>query len=129
VRCSGSRRTQSKGPFDGDFAVSKVVVIEDFRMLGFGEVAVSADDFHDLPLGQFVALVAEALAHLCVEIDGVNELDLAFALARFAIGHDPDIGIDAGVVESWSGRATMPSSQSFSMIHLRMLLSRSRRRR
>ena len=72
-------------------------------MLAFGEFAVNAGDLRDLFRVDFVALVAEALAHLAVEIDRIDELHFAFALALLAVGHDPDIGADAGVVEELIG--------------------------
>src|ERR1035438_3336741 len=72
-------------------------------MLGFGEFAVDAGDFGDLAGVDFVALIAEALTHLAVEIDRVDELHLAFASALLAVGDDPDISADAGVVEELIG--------------------------
>jgi hypothetical protein len=52
-----------------------------------------------LLLTDLTALVAEAAAHRNVEGTGVEELDLALAAFLLAVGDDPDVGADAGVVE------------------------------
>ena len=66
-----------------------------------------------LPLRQFVPLVAQALPHLDEQVGRVDELDLAPALLALAVGDDPDVGRDAGVVEDWSaGRRWPPASRS-----------------
>ena len=61
-----------------------------------------------------LALAAEALGHLLPKAAGVDELQLALAVGWFAIGEDPDIGRDAGVVELSVGRQMMASTRSFS---------------
>ena len=48
---------------------------------------------------EFLALGAQALAHLLPEAAGINELHLALARQRLAVADDPHIGADAGVVE------------------------------
>ncbi|OQA27234.1 MAG: hypothetical protein BWY59_01131 [Verrucomicrobia bacterium ADurb.Bin345] len=52
-----------------------------------------------MAVADLVALVAQALPHLLEERGGVDQLDLALAGLLFAVGQDPDVGADAGVVE------------------------------
>ena len=59
------------------------------------------------PVGRvadLVALVAEALPHLDVELARVDELHLAAARLFLAVGQHPDVGGDAGVVEELVGQ-------------------------
>ena len=44
------------------------------------------------------------LAHLDPVLAGVDQLDLAPALGRLAVGHDPEVGGDPGVVEELVGQ-------------------------
>src|SRR5690606_4843480 len=50
-----------------------------------------------------VPLVSERPPHLAEEVDRVDELDLPPALRALAVGHDPDVGRDPGVVEELVG--------------------------
>jgi hypothetical protein len=56
-------------------------------------------------VAQFLALAAQALAHLLPEAAGVDELHLALAVGGLAVADDPDVGADAGVVEHVGGQA------------------------
>ena len=57
-------------------------------------------------------------------LGGVDELDLALAVGRLAVGQHPDVGADARVVEELLAAArSMASSQSFSRIQRRISLS------
>src|SRR5437016_5920694 len=66
---------------------------------------MDASDLADLirlagiPVADFVALVAEALAHLDKELTRVDELDLATARLLFPVGQKPQISGNACVVE------------------------------
>ena len=53
----------------------------------------------DLLVAHLLAFGAEALAHLPPEARCVDELHLALAMRGLAVGDDPDVGRDAGVVE------------------------------
>ena len=64
-----------------------------------------AGDFSDVLVRQFLALAAEALAHLLPEAGGVDQLHVAFARFWLAVGEYPDVGADAGVVEHVGGQA------------------------
>ena len=66
---------------------------------GFLEGAEQPGDLGDMLVRQLLALGAEALAHLLPETAGVDQLQPALAVGGFAVGDDPDIGRDAGVVE------------------------------
>jgi hypothetical protein len=82
----GEGEGQAQGAFDGDLTEAEIVVVEDLAVLALLEVAGDAGDFGDLiGVADFVALVAETLAHLAIEIDRVDELDLASALARLIV--------------------------------------------
>src|SRR5690606_2966605 len=50
-------------------------------------------------------LRAQALPHLLPHSAGVDQLHLALAVLRLAVGDDPDVGADARVVEHVSGEA------------------------
>ena len=50
-------------------------------------------------LGDLVAFVVEALLHTLKETRAGDELYLAAPLWRLAVGDQPEIGEDAGVVE------------------------------
>ena len=67
-------------------------------------VAVELGDLGDVVVGEFLALLAEALAHLLPQLAGVDELDLAAAFGALAVGDDPEVGGDAGVVEELVGQ-------------------------
>ena len=92
------------GALDGDGAVAEVLVLEDaadrHAVAGdFLELAEQAGDVLDVRGAEFLALAAEALAHLLPEAAGVDELHLALARGGLAVADDPDVGADAGVVE------------------------------
>ncbi len=68
------------------------------------EVAGDADDLRDLVAGHFLALLAEALTHLREALPGIDELHLALPARALAVGDDPEVGGDAGVVEELVGQ-------------------------
>ena len=59
----------------------------------------------DVSLPQLVPLVSERLAHLLKELDAVDELHLALACFGLAVGDDPEVGRDPGVVEELVGQS------------------------
>ena len=73
--------------------------------LGFEEVTEQARDDGDMAVVHFLALAAQALAHLLPEAAGVNELHEALAVVGLAVAQHPHIGGDAGVVEHVGGQA------------------------
>ena len=124
--CSSSRRAdplrlglevQPERALDGDLAEAEVRGREDpadddllvLAVLGDGaRVAVLevGEDLQDIPRAverDLAPLVAQALAHRRPERRGVDELNLAAARRRLAVGHNPHVGGDAGVVEELLG--------------------------
>ena len=102
-------RLVALGPLHGDRAVAEGGIVEDaadgfavpLRLL---ELPEQAGDLLDMRVRQFLALAAQALAHLLPEAARVDELHLALAVRGLAVAHDPDIGRDAGVVEHVRGQ-------------------------
>ena len=84
---------------DRDLAEAEIFVVEDLGATVLGHVSVQLHDLDDVAIRQLLTLVPQALPHLHEEIYGVDELDFAAALLSLAIGQNPDIGRDAGVVE------------------------------
>ena len=129
----GHRKIQAQGALYGDFEEAEVLVVKnlaDALALGlvalgvdvglnfsngfayvFGEVAIQAGDGGQVvrraigAVAHALALVAQAFLHLPGKVGGVDELHPAFALRGFAVGDDPHIGVDAGVVEELVGQA------------------------
>jgi hypothetical protein len=100
----GGLEVEAQGALHGDLAEAEVLVVEDLRALAFLEGAVEVHDGRAVRIADLVALVAQGLAHLLVEVHGVDELDLALALRRLAVGDDPHVGEDAGVEEELVGQ-------------------------
>ena len=86
----------------------KRLVREDLHPLVLLERAVEAGDLGDLVGADLVALVAQALPHLREQLAGIDELDLAPALGLLAVGDDPEVGADPGVVEELVGQGDDP---------------------
>lgn len=91
-------------PLDRDRRIAEVGVVEDLAVFVLLERAVELHDALDVGLAQFLALGAERLPHLLVELGGIDELDLALALRLLVVGDDPNVGRDAGVVEHVGGQ-------------------------
>ena len=109
----GDLEAELEGAFDGDPPVAEVLVGEDLhllvlRVLGVvGDVQrlrVQAGDLADLVVGEELALVAEGLAHLGELVAGVEQDHLAGVVGRLAVGQDPEVRGDAGVVEELVGQ-------------------------
>ena len=98
-RLVGHLPAQPQGTLDGYPHETERLVGEDLDLLAFHEVAVEAGDLVDLRARDLLALLAERLAHLHEQLAGVDELHLAASLRGFAVGDDPEVGRDAGVVE------------------------------
>ena len=105
---------EAQGPFDGHLEEAELAVLEDAAddallrslpsigtvlRLAVSEVAVDLGQPGDVGFAQLVALVVEALLHLLEEARAVDQLHLASPLLRLAVGDEPDVGEDAGVVE------------------------------
>ena len=58
----------------------------------------------DLLIADLVALVVEALLHLLKKAGAVDKLHLAAPFLWFAVGDQPDVGENAGVVEELIGQ-------------------------
>src|SRR6266566_2169431 len=106
---NGHLETQTQRPLDGDAGVAEVGVVEDLRGVTRRKAAVEPNDLGDLVapillLADLATLVAEATAHGNVKLARVEELDLALAALLLAVGDDPDIGADPGVVEHLLGQ-------------------------
>ena len=63
------------------------------------ERAVELGDPGDVLSGELLALLPQALAHLLPEVASVDELNLPSALGALAVGDNPEVGRDTGVVE------------------------------
>ena len=128
----GRREVQAQGPLHRDLAEAEVRVVEHLadHPLPFDRlpgdrvvlaerarlaVAEGAEDARHVAdvvglvrpvrgVAQLVALVAQALGHLDEEAPRVDELDLALAPRFLAVGHHPEIGRDAGIVEQLVGQ-------------------------
>ena len=89
---------------DGDAHEPERLVGEDLHPVALGEVAVEPGDLGDLVGRDLLALLAQALAHLHEQLAGVDELHLAAPFGALAVGDDPEVGRDAGVVEELIGQ-------------------------
>ena len=96
---------QPQRALDGDAGVAEIGVVEDLRGCRLDETAVELHDFGDL-----VGLAVARLRRSCgvcrpgcgawdVVFAGIEKLNLALAALLLAVGDDPDVGADAGVVE------------------------------
>src|SRR5690606_29200792 len=89
--------------FDSDAREAERLVREDLDPVPLLEGPVELHDLVDVLLGEVLTLLAEALAHLGPRLSSVDELDLAAPFGRLAVGDDPEVGRDAGVVEELIG--------------------------
>ena len=97
-------KAQAQGTLDGETVVAKIVVVEDFAGGAGLQGAVLAHDVGDVRLvGELAALVAQAAAQRLPTITRIHQLNPATAARLFAVGDDPDVGADAGVVEHLLG--------------------------
>src|SRR3972149_2979180 len=95
---------ETQWPLDGDARIAEVGVVEDLRGLAVALPAVEPHDLGDLTSSDVPTLVAEAALALFAatrrpHLARVEELALALAPLLLAVGDDPDVGADAGVVE------------------------------
>jgi hypothetical protein len=70
-----------------------------FRLGRFLEFKKGLSDAFDVVRGEFAVLFTEVFAQRLEPLGGIDELDLALAVLRLAVGEHPDVGGDAGVVE------------------------------
>ena len=87
------------GAFNGDGPVSKFLNGENLAVVGLLVGAVDLKDLATVVFREFASLVAELLAHLDVEVGGVDELDFTLSLFGLVVVQHPDIGSNPGVVE------------------------------
>ena len=99
-----SPATPLRGTLHRHFDKAEVGVIVDLAMLIFNESGIDGRNLGDLIVGDMVALAAPALAHLLEKAGGVDELHLARPPGRLAIGDNPDIRGDAGIVKQVGGQ-------------------------
>ena len=75
------------------------------RLAGFGidvdffSVSEETGDLGNVIVAQLLAFASQALAHLLPHVTGVDQLNFTLAMLGLAIGNDPDVGTDTGVVE------------------------------
>ena len=99
VGALGIDALEAQRPLDGHLPVAEGRVREDLRLLGLLEREERVADALDVLVGQLAVLLAEVLAQRLEPLRGVDELHLARAVLRLAVGEHPDVGGDAGVVE------------------------------
>src|SRR5262245_47985719 len=103
--CLGSHFiTQAQGTLYSHSGISKISVVEDSAGFIVIHPAVPPDNFRYLRPSHVSSFVSEAslvllAATSCPDIADVEKLNLAFATLILAIGHNPDVRPDAGVVE------------------------------
>ena len=105
---NGHLVAKTQGPLDRDAGVAEVGVVEGLDGLAVGRVPIPPDDPGDLVIGDVPTLVAQAaLAVLAAagrpDFARVEQADLAPGPRLLAVGEDPDVGADAGVVEHLLG--------------------------
>jgi hypothetical protein len=93
-----------EGPLHPDAVEAEVLVVEDLGAGALLEAREQAGQLDDVVFGQLLALVAQGLPHLLEQLDAVDELHLALAVVGLAVGHNPDVGVDARVVEHLVGQ-------------------------
>ncbi|MCY1297937.1 hypothetical protein D9M70_473940 [compost metagenome] len=86
----------------GDFLA---VGIQHGGQARFDALAEQLGNVFNGAVGNFLALGAEALAHLLPEARCIDQLHQAPALGRLTVGQHPHVGADAGVVEHIGGQA------------------------
>ena len=88
-----------QGTFYNNFPVSEIFIIQIHIVLIRLVGAVQAHQFRTIFRADHVALVAETLAHLFIETGSVDQTHFSFPSVLFAVGQNPDISGNAGVVE------------------------------
>ena len=87
------------GRLDRHLPVAKGGIVENPALLRLLECKERVADSGDVRLRKLAILLAQILAERLVPLGGVDQLNLAPAMLRLAVGEHPDIGGDAGVVE------------------------------
>ena len=78
---------------------------EDLRLLAFRERREGVADAPDILFGELAVLLPQVLAQRLEPGDGVDGLHLAAPVLGLAVGEDPDVRGDAGVVEDVEGQS------------------------
>jgi hypothetical protein len=81
-----------------------LAVLFDLARLAIPEIGEDTDDLPRLSKRDLPALIAKAPAHLHPERGRVDQLHLALARRRLAVGDEPHVGRDPGVVEELLGQ-------------------------
>ena len=92
-------KIQLQRPLDGDTSIPEVCIVKYPNVLPFGQGAVQPRNGVALFVRDLVALVAQGLTHFLEKTRGVHELNPALTTGGFTVGHNPQVGVDAGVVE------------------------------
>jgi hypothetical protein len=98
-RLVGHLPSQTQRSLHGDAEEAEPLVGEDLDLLPLRKITVQPGDLVNLAVADFLALLAERLAHLDEILAGVDELDLAAPLRRLAVRDHPEVRRNAGVVE------------------------------
>ena len=99
VDAVGVGALEAQRPLDRDLPVAEGGVVENLALLGLLEVEKSVTDAGDILLTKLAVLLAQVLAQGLIPLRGIDELDLAPAMLRFAVAEYPDVGCDTRVVE------------------------------
>ena len=100
----GDLVAEPEGPFDRDPLEAEGLVGEDLDPLPLLEARVQAGDLGDLLRGELLALVPRLLRILIQNSRASTSWTLPRRRLRLAVGHDPEVGGDAGVVEELVGQ-------------------------
>src|SRR5262249_1170556 len=104
---------QPQRALDGQFDETKLTIIENFGTdprvflavdrnragVSVLEGSVELSDLVNMRVGEFVALVAKALFHLLEMPRTLDQLPLAAPVLRFAVSDQPQISVNARIVE------------------------------
>jgi hypothetical protein len=114
---------QPQRPFHADLPVSERLIGKELGLWGLLKGEKGVCDARDVLVPQFAVLLAQVLPERLKPGGGIQKLHLAPPVLRLAIGQHPDVRGDAGVVKHVERQCHDSSSQSFSRIQRRMLLS------
>ena len=92
-----AERLVGKDP--GDDALLFLSVDHDGRGLAVPVVTVELGQCGNVVFTDLVAFVVQALLHPAEKAGAVDQLHRAFAFRNLPVGHEPDVGVDTGIVE------------------------------
>ena len=88
---------EAQRPLDRDLPVAEGGVVENPALLALLECQERVADAGDVVVAELAVLLAEVLVQGLVPLGGVDQLHLAAAVRRLAVGEHPDVGGDGGV--------------------------------